>query len=61
MLKKIKATFFLKFLFFHISEGNKLKIVRYNKYLQKIIDRRLIRYKIFSRKYIIYGQDGKGK
>ena len=61
MLKKIKASFFLKLLFFHISECNKLKIARYNKNLQKIIDKRLIHYKIFSERYIIYGQDGKGK
>ena len=38
-----------------------MKVVRYNKYLQKIIDRRLIHYKIFSERYIIHGQDGKGK
>ena len=61
MLKKIKASFFLKVLFFYLSEGQKLKVARYSKYLQKIIDRRLIHYKIFSERYIVYGQDGKGK
>ena len=61
MLKNIKASFFLKVLFSHVSEGKKLKVARYNKYLQKILDRRLIHYKIFSGRYIVFGQDGKGK
>ena len=61
MLKNIKASFFLELLFFHISERQKLKVARHSKYLQKIIDRRLIHYKIFSERNIIYGQDGKGK
>ena len=29
--------------------------------MQKIIDRRLIHYKSFSERYIVFGQDGKGK
>ena len=61
MLKKIKGSFFLKVLFFHISEGQKLKVAKYSKYLQKIMDRRLIHYKLFSEKYIIYSQDAKAK
>ena len=61
MLKNIKASFFLKVLFFHISEGQKLKVARHSKYLQKILDRRLIHYKIFSERFIVYDQDGKGK
>ena len=61
MLKKIKASFFLKLLFFHISEGHKLKVARHSKYLQKILDRRLIHYKLFSERYLVLGQDGKGK
>ena len=61
MLKNIKASFFLKLLFSHTSEGQKMKIARYSKYLQKILDRRLIHYKIFSKRYIEYDQDRKGK
>ena len=61
MLKNIKASFFLKVLFSHTSEGQKLKIARYSKYSQKILDRNLINYKLFSDKYIIYESDGKGK
>ena len=61
MLKNIKSSFFFKLLFFHISEGKKLKLTKYSKDLQKILDRRLIHYKIFSKRYIVFGQDGKGK
>ena len=61
MLKNIKTSFFLELLFFHISERQKLKVARHSKYLQKIIDRRLIHYKLFSERYLVLGQDGKGK
>ena len=61
MLKNIKASFFLKVLFSHTSEIKKLKVVRYNKYLQKILDRRLIHYKILSKRYIVLCQEGKWK
>ena len=61
MLKNIKASIFLKFLFSYVSEGQKLKVARYCKYLQNILDRRLIHYKIFSARYFVYDKDGKGK
>ena len=61
MLKNIKCSFFFKFLFSHTSEGKKLKVARYSKYLQEILDRRLIHYKIFSQRYMILDKDGKGK
>ena len=61
MLKNIKASFFLRVLFSYTSEGKKLKVARYSKYLQKILDRRLIHYKIFSERYVEIDEDGKGK
>ena len=61
MLKTIKTTYFLSVLFSHILEEQKLKLARHCKYLQKIIDRRLIHYKSFSERYIVFGQNGKGK
>ena len=61
MLEKLKSFYFIKFLFFHLSEGKKLKLAKYSKNLQKILDRRHIHYKIYSKRYIIYCQDGKGK
>ena len=60
MLEKLKF-YFIKFLFFHLSEGKKLKLAKYSKNLQKILDRRHIHYKIYSKRYIVYCQDEKGK
>ena len=61
MLENIESSFFIKILFFQINEEKKLKIVKYNKTLQNLLDIKLINYKIFSGKYIIYEKDGKGK
>ena len=61
MLENIKTTFFIKNLFLSIHDKNKLKIAKYNKRLQKIIDINLNHYKIFSGRYIIYEEKGKGK
>ena len=35
MLKNVKSSYFLKIIFLHIIEGRKLKLIRYNKTLQK--------------------------
>ena len=53
MLKKIKSTYFLKITFSYLEEEQKLKIVKYNKNLQKVIDINLNNYKFFSGRYII--------
>jgi len=54
MLKKIKSTYFIKNLFLYVLEKKKLKLVKYNKSLQKNIDISIINFKFFSGKYIIY-------
>ena len=61
MLNKVKLYYFTKTLFSYLNEGQKLKIVKYNKNLQKNIDRSLIYYKIFSDRYIIYDEQDEGK
>ena len=61
MLENIKACSFIKKIFSLIIERKKLKIIKYNKNLQNIIDINLINYKFFSGRYIIYEKDGKGK
>ena len=61
MLKRIKTSYFLKIVFYHLSELLKLKIAKYSKYLQKDLDRKIIHYKSFSGRYIIYQKEGKGK
>ena len=58
MFKKIKSLFFTRLLFFHLSEEIKLKIVKYNKLLQKKIDVNLNNYKLFKGRYIVYKEDG---
>ena len=54
MLKKIKPIYFIKILFKHFDEKRKLKVIKYNKSLQKNIDISIINFKFFSGKYIIY-------
>ena len=62
MLENIKSVYFIKILFSHVFERNKLQIIKYNKNLQNKIDITLLNYKIYSGKYIIYGKrNGKGK
>ena len=60
-MKKLKAIFFIRTIFLNIKEVKKLKIVKYNKSLQNILNIKLINYKYFTGRYIIYEQNGKGK
>ena len=60
MLKNVKSIYFLKILFQNLEENKILKILKYNKNLQNIMDINLINYKFFSGKYLIY-ENGKGK
>ena len=53
MLENIKSTYFKKIIFSFLDEEAKLKIVRYNKNLQKLLDIEVINYFIFTKKYII--------
>ena len=61
MLKKIKTSYFLMRFFSYIDEKQKLKLVKYNKYLQKRIDISINNYIHFQGKYIIYESNGNGK
>ena len=54
MLKDIKSSYFIKLIFVYEDERQKLKLVKYNKNLQKNIDISIINFKFFSGKYIIY-------
>ena len=51
----------MKILFSFLDEKTKLKLIKYNKNLQKKLDINLINYKLFSGRYIIYDKNGKGK
>ena len=61
MLKKIKSTFFVKLLFTFLHEKIKLKMVKYNKNMQKQIDISIINYKLFTGNFIIYESKGQGE
>ena len=61
MLKNIKSLYILKIIFSLETEETKLKIIRYNKTLQKNIDISLLNYQIFSGRYLVYEAGGKGK
>ena len=61
MLKNVKSSYFLRIIFSFLDERRKLKLIKYNKSLQEFMNISLINYKIFSGKYIIYEQNGKGK
>ena len=51
----------MKLIYTFMEEAQKLKILRYNKNLQKAIDISIINYKFFSERYIIFGSKGFGK
>ena len=61
MIDNIKSSYFIINLFKYVDDRAKLKIIKYNKYMQNLIDINLIKYKNFSGKYIIFEDDGKGK
>ena len=54
----IKSTHFIQKLFSYINDDRKLKLVIYNKTIQKIIDINLTNYKFMTRKYIVYKLKG---
>ena len=61
MLKDIKSSYFIQMIFVYINEKQKLKLIKYNKHLQKTLNLSIIDYKLFTGKYIIYGENGIGK
>ena len=61
MLERIKSRFFAKILFSYLDEKKKLKLVRYNKSLQKNLAISINNYLHFNGRYIIYESNGKGK
>ena len=61
MLKNTKTLYFLRIIFSFIDESKKLKLIKYNKSLQENLNIGFINYKYFSRRYIIYESNGKGK
>ena len=60
-INDIKSSYFIIILFSHLTEEMKLKIIKYNKNYQCLLNIKLINYKIFSGRYIEYESNGKGK
>ena len=60
-MKNIKTHFFIVKLFSYLDEKKKLKLVKYNKNLQKNIEISIINYMHFKGTYIVYETKEKGK
>ena len=61
MLENIKSSYFIKIIFSFLNEKTKLKLLKYNKCLQNIMNINLINYKISSGRYIVCEENGKIK
>ena len=61
MLDKIKSLYYVRNIFAYVNEKRKLETVKYYKSLQNKININIFNYKIYSRKYIIYGEKDYGK
>ena len=59
MMKNIKSVYFIKYIFSLLDEPPKIKISKYNKGLQKLLDLNLLDYRRLSGKYIIYEEDSR--
>ena len=61
MLQNIKSYYLIKFIYTFVEEVQKLRLVRYNKSIQKNLDISIINYKLFKGNYIIYESNRIGK
>ena len=61
MLKNIKSLFIIKKIFMHLSDYRLLKLIKYNKLMQRKLNINLYNYRIFKGKYIEYDKNGNGK
>ena len=59
MLTNIKSTYFIHLTLLYLSEKKKMKLINYNKYLQKLMDRKIIHYRLLSEKTRIYDESKK--
>ena len=59
MFKRIKSIYFIQSIFSLIDESAKIKISKYNKSLQKLLNLNLLDYRRLSGKYIIYEKSPK--
>ena len=60
-MDKIRALYINKKIISFLDEKRKLDLIKYNKSLQNKINFNIINYKLFSNRYIIYGDNGINK
>ena len=60
-IRDIKSSYIIKGIFLFLDEKQKLNLIIYNKKMQNKMDIKLINYKFYSGKYIIYETNIKGK
>ena len=60
-LKNIKSKYMMIFIFTFLDEKRKLEIIKYNKNMQNLLDIKMINYKFYKGRHIIYELNGKVK
>ena len=60
-LENMKSTYFIIKLFLNVDDKKKLKLIKYNKRIQRILDININNYKLFKRKYVVYDKNGIAK
>ena len=60
-ISNIKSIYFIRKLFSYVYEDRKLKLIVYNKHIQKIMDISITNYKFMSGKYVVYESNGLAK
>ena len=58
MLKNIKSSYFIKMTFEFIVDRQKIKVIKYNKALQSMLNINIIYYKYFTGKYLKFESNG---
>ena len=61
MLENIKSVFFQRIVLGQLNDERKTKLVKYSKSLQNRINLNLIKYQLFSGRYILYEPEKEGK
>ena len=61
MVENIISIYFQKILLSSLNERTKLDLIKYNKHFQNLMNIKLINYKLYKGKYIVYETKEKGK
>ena len=61
MINEIRSSFFKRIIFSFLPTAKKLKIIKYNKKMQNLLEINIVDFMSFSGKYIVYEENGIGK